>query len=86
MIIQPEKFHRAGNIYYDKLRESGTAAHDKQTWIVEIDPSDSTYLFKSTYWNNGNWYLNGDMWVCSNYMDVDDDSSDNWWNLTTSSL
>ena len=83
------KKHNTGNIWYDKLRETGTAAHDKQTWIVKIDPSDSTFFFESTYWNKGN-YLIGPESIAGKKMAFlwcDDDSGGvNRWNVTPSSL
>jgi len=79
-----------GYIWYDKLRETGTAAHDKQTWIVKIDPSDSTYSFESTYWNKGNYLIGpeslGNMPWNIAYLWCDDDSGVNRWTVTPSSL
>ena len=56
------KKRNTGNIWYDKLREIGTAAHDKQTWIVKIDPSDSTFSFETTYWKKGNYLIGPEKW------------------------
>ena len=87
------KKHYTGNIWYDWFRETGTAAGDKQTWIVKIDPSDSTFFFESTYWNKGNYLIGPesiDKWAKYSEMELlwcDDDSGGvNKWNVTPSSL
>ena len=84
------KKHYTGNFWYDKFRETGTAAGDKQTWIVKRDPSDSTFLFESTYWSKGNYLIGPEepesvigslAWLW-----VDDHSEVNRWTVTPSSL
>jgi len=77
-----------GNIWYDKLREIGTAAHDKQTWIVKIDPSDSTFSFETTYWKKGNYLIGPEKWnTDTEFLWCDDDGGGvNKWTVTPSSL
>ena len=83
------KKHYTGNIWYDWFRETGTAAGDKQTWIVKIDPSDSTFFFESTYWNKGNYLMgperNHGYWERV-FLWCDDDSGVNRWTVTPSRL
>jgi len=48
-----------GYCYYDKNRKNtGTKTHEKQRWKVVKGLIDSTFLFESTFWSNGN-YLSG---------------------------
>jgi len=85
-----------GNIWYDWFRETGTAAGDKQTWIVKMDPSDTTFFFESTYWNKGNYLIGPESiaqeYCCNGKREMallwcDDDSGGvNRWNVTPSSL
>ena len=87
MIRVPADTHRnmfrfPGYAYYDVLRPIGTDAHKKQTWIVKKDSSDGTFLFESVYWTGGNYLIgnNGD------WLYVDDNSRENWWNVTSSNI
>ena len=82
------KKRNTGNIWYDKLREIGTAAHDKQTWIVKIDPSDSTFSFETTYWKKGNYLIGPEKWnTDTEFLWCDDDGGGvNKWTVTPSSL
>ena len=72
-------FRLTGNAHYDILQPNdGSSDHRKQTWIVNIDPSDGTFRFESTYWNRGNYLIaNMDDWE-DPYLYCDDDSSQKW--------
>ena len=85
------KKHWTGNIWYDKLRETGTAAHDKQTWRVLESGEWRVFAFESTYWSKGN-YLLGPEKVGKSDMeflwcdDVSGGLKTHWWRVRPSSL
>ena len=79
------RFHLTGSAYYDILRLNDESyVHQKQTWIDNIDHSEGTFLFESTYWKRGNYLIaNNDDWE-DDWLYCDDNSRQNWWNVTSS--
>ena len=56
----------------------GSDAHQKQTWIVKIDPSDGMFRFESTYWRKGNYLIANNDDHDDPWLFCDDDSTQNW--------
>lgn len=80
LFLHSNWIHLTGFVWYDMIRPFGTAAHNKQTWIVKMDPSNSAFLFESTYWKRGNYLIGNDRPL----LYVDDNYRENWWKVTPS--